>query len=537
MDAPDDENTQYKLLLANMRERFTRLLAEYGTLFRTGTEELHGLYDLFLKSLPPERRQHYNCHRCRHFVESIGTLVALDDEGCRIPVFAWDSVDPPPFFRDAVASVCRVVRLSEVVGVQVFGAEQQGERENLDGQGRRWMHLSATVPADKVWCHPLKSASDRSAELRQDFELLSRSLPMYDVHVIEQAVKMLAAGTLYRSEKSLGMARWLLNLKKSTAQTKGAVMRNLLWRAVATAPAGFAHFKNSVLGPLLDDINAGANYVTIERNWRAKLDPTQYQRPSALPSTGNVKRAEEIVEKLASSGALARRYARLEEVQAIWRERPTEKLPFVGGVFGEVPTREHSTSRSDITMPAIAMTWVKFRDQILPLACAIEFKPLPGPDSYAALVTAENPEAPPILQWDRDGARNPFSWYVHSRGSMPDQWGLQPGQWRQVTAVVLQPSMWNGGATRHGQSVFFLLADCRDKRPASLCLFPEMLRAEYHEVRQTIEAYSSVKKLGGHDQATACGLQVADRSAARWSYAFRVMTELGSQIYVLDRWD
>lgn len=526
-----DHNQQYDQLRTIVRRRISQAS---GPLFDT---DAAGIYGAFLAALPREHRQVYECRACRKFADTHGRLAMIDDRGRLVPII-WDPEDAPPFFRAAVAACARIVRRARVTGVRVFGTAEIGVRDNVDGHGRRWWHFWGAVPEIMVYQNPLKTADQRAAELRADFMLLRRSLPQYDAPTYVQALSLLESGNLYRPEKTVATVRWFLGVKTVLANVPSSSLaaEHLLWRAVATAPAGFAHFKNGVLGTLLDDIKAGATFAMIERNWREKLDPTQYQRPSALPSEGNVKRAEEIVQRLASSGALARRYARLDEVEAIWCERPRLGRAPEGGVFAGVPTRGRVPERPSVEQPPVTMTWVKFRDQVLPHASTIEFRAHPLPDTYAAIVTAQNPEAPPILQWDREGARNPFSWYTYSYGSYSSQWGLQRRHWHRVTAVALQPSMWRGGAAQWGESVFFLLSGCRDERPADLCLFPEILRAEYREVRRTIEAHSRGRRLSGHEQASACGIWLTRDMVPR-GRRFRVASETGTQTYVLDRWD
>ena len=85
------------------------------------------------------------------------------------------------------------------------------------------------------------------------------------------------------------------------------------------------------------------------------------------------------------------------------------------------------------------MTWDKFQRTVLPSAERIEFL-APSHGSYTALVTAANAEAPPILQWDRDGARNPVSWYFWNGGSSASQFGLSD--------VFVQP-LWLGWTKEH----------------------------------------------------------------------------------------
>lgn len=49
--------------------------------------------------------------------------------------------------------------------------------------------------------------------------------------------------------------------------------------------------------------------------------------------------------------------------------------------------------------------------KVMPAASHLTVKVPNRADRFAALVTAVRPDAPPILRWDRDEARNPFSWY------------------------------------------------------------------------------------------------------------------------------
>lgn len=55
------------------------------------------------------------------------------------------------------------------------------------------------------------------------------------------------------------------------------------------------------------------------------------------------------------------------------------------------------------------------------------------------------------------------------------------------------------------------------------------------EWRSTIEAYSKSEKLGGADEASACGVRL--QKGLNWNAQFRVTTDIGTTIYKLDRWD
>ena len=77
--------------------------------------------------------------------------------------------------------------------------------------------------------------------------------------------------------------------------------------------------------------------------------------------------------------------------------------------------------------PTVTITWEKFRRTVLGSARKIEFY-VPGKEEcYTAILTAEDQEAPPIILWDTEENRNPFSWYVYSGGSTPVQ--MEPVAW------------------------------------------------------------------------------------------------------------
>lgn len=155
---------------------------------------------------------------------------------------------------------------------------------------------------------------------------------------------------------------------------------------------------------------------------------------------------------------------------------------------------------------------------------------------YSAIVTAVDMEAPPILQWDNEEQRNPFSWYVYNNGSSPAAWGLPVG-WCEVTAVCLQPSMWYGDFSHQAESAYFILSGAKDSRyeRSGCALFPEILKSSLREVRATIEAYSKSATIEAYEDGTANGLRL--QKGEEWNATVRVTSAVGVAEYKLDRWD
>lgn len=495
-----------------------------GPLFTTDATDL---WDTYLAAIPEAYRQYYTCHACRDFVRRFGALVAINADGKTTPVF-WGDSNVPAEIAAATAAVARLARRAKVTGVflsseTVWGRPVTGE----------WHHLSVT-PAN-VFRGSLLSASQAAAAKKEDFGQVMRALAEFSVPVLQQAVTLLEAEQLYRGEKLLGGVQWLRDLAVAWSGSQGQSRSNLVWRAVATAPAGFCHPRSGMAGTLLEDLAAGMSFDEVARRFAAKMHPLQYQRPQAAPTAGNIAQAEKMVEQLGLKSALSRRFARLDEVEALWR--PTvETEPATEGVFGHLKPKGAAEPMA-VGAPAAAMTWVKFAREVLPNARTIDFCVVSGHGPFVAFVTAMDPESAPLLQWDLPERRNPVSWYFWNGGSPPSQWGLAPG-WCPVTAVSLFPHQWGenpNAFSHHGNGVAFFLQSARESRIAGCGLFPEMLRSELHRVRATLEAYSRGEELSGRGEGSACGIGL---KGERWANTrLRVRTATGVSEYLLDRWD
>jgi hypothetical protein len=516
-------NHDYESFLARFNSRFLAHVKN-GPLFTTDAE---GLFAAYLESFPEgAERQHHNCSACRHFIERYARLVTIDEGGKTSPALL-DVEDER--YGSALAAMAKIVRKAKITGVflssdRVLGSPVTGI----------WRHLSVELPKTMLYARVTLTANQAMAEKREDFININRALAEFTLPMLEQALTLLNTDSLYRSEKVLGPAQWLRDLHVAKAEAHHKA--NVVWRAIATAPAGFCHPRASMVGTLLEDIAAGMDFAEVSRRFQSKMHPLQYQRPQAAPNAGAIAQAEKIVGQLGAAGSLARRFARLDEVEALWKPKGQAE-PKREGVFGHLKAKG-APEPINMTMPAVTITWDKFSRTVLPEAESIEFHARAARDHYTALVTAVNADAPPILQWDNPEHRNPVSWYVWHGGSPPEQFGLRTGSLCPVAAVTFKPSMWGdpeGKFTHQGQAVIFILEDAKETRQAGAALFPEILKAEFHGVRSVIEAYSRSAEIEGIENATACGILL--QKGSNWEHLFRVTTKGKAVDYRLDRWD
>ena len=493
-----------------------------GPLFQTDADP-DTLWHAYLDNIREDRRQHYNCHCCRNFIQRVGGLVTIDETG-RQRSAIWE-FSPPGFFLRSVESLHSLVQMAKVTGVFI-----SSDRTIGNPRTGNWTHLSAVNP------HPytdrLHTAGQKAAEKLEDYKMLCHALSDYSRETAEQAVRVLKADAVYRSEKALGVAEWFLKLHEAIRDNPKA-KRNLTWLAVATAPPGFCHVRSTMISTLLDDINAGLSFDDIARKWKDKMHPLQYQRPTAAPKEGAIKQAEELVAKLGLERSLLRRYATLEDVLLkLWVPRDLPDAPKGGGVFDHLRNQRKPEA---IELPAVKITWEKFNRTILPGVFQMDVM-VPSRGGFCGLMTAADADAPAIIQWDglAGHPRNPVSWYYYSGGSSASQWGLSAG-WNRVTCVFPNPSRWQEPDKFGHQknAIHFAIAGCTESRTASLALFPEILKAEFHGIRSVIEAHSNKGAGSGAEAGTANGLTF-DGSG---TLTLRVRTADGLASYTLDRMD
>lgn len=516
--------------MARVNARFLENCADGAKpLFTTDAEDVWRLYlDSFAQ---PTQRQYYSCHACRQFIERFGALATIGEDGVVAPAI-WNvddaTDDAAEIYRPALAAMAQAVRHAKVTGVFLSSDAVWGKPET-----GVWYHLAVRPTEGMLHRRATQTANQAMAEKRADFKAVMHALNTFSQAHLETALTLLKTEALYRSEKVLGQAQWLYDLHLAYAAARGSAKANAVWRAVATAPAGFCHPRSSMIGTLLQDIAAGKDFNAVSSAFAAKMHPLAYQRPQAAPAAGAIAAAEKVVQQLGAAGSLARRFARLDEVQALWRPAPKKDTAQTGGVFGHL--KQKSAQVRSMAIPPQTMTWEKFHRTVLPGAERIAFL-APKHGSYAALVTAVNADAPPILQWDREGARNPVSWYFWHGGSSAASFNLPGGQFVEVEAVALKPSMWNGGHEHQGAGVMFVLAGARESKQDGAALFPEILKAEFHGIRSVLEAYSRGASIEGMHEAHAAGMMLT-KGNKPWHATLRVWSNGKSLDYCLDRWD
>jgi hypothetical protein len=525
----DDEYPQFEKLISQ------RIAAATTKPLFTTNATPEALWAAYLSNIPELRRQHYKCHCCRRFIMQYGGLVEVDEDGNVHSVLWCGDGEVPGFFVQAVVAMLNLVQFAQVTGVFLWS---ESERRFGNAKTGTWTHLCGTA-ATATHTARLLTTSQTMALKREDFGILSHSLADYSIDVARQASRVLAQDALYRSEKASAVAAWFLKLHESLAGlgVRGDRRDNVIWKAVAAAPVGFCHVRSTVISTLLDDVKSGMAFEAISRRWKDKLHPLQYQRPTKTVTDGAIDRAEKIFATLGLEKSLQRRYATLADVLVkLWTPRETSPtIAKSSGIFDAL--RPKTTLPIAITLPETKITWEKFARTVLTDCGKIEVKLPPNfaHASFYGLLTAVDPTSPPLLQWDGvQDVRNPTSHYFYHGGSTKSQWGLS-ADWGKVTAIFTSPHSWTAPTkfSHMNLNIHFAIEGCVETREAALCLFPENLCSELHEVRAVIECYSQSGRAVGKELGTANGIAFSGNLPV----TVRVTREDGDAIFTIDRMD
>lgn len=520
----------YEYFLNQIVEQFSHATQ----LFTTDVGKEYDLFTQFLGGLSNDAatRQHYNCNACRSFVNKYGGLVWIDPNYNIVPAI-WPDPSKVPGMYQAAVNVCREIILSQTKVTGVFYTDKNVLGTPITGE---WTHMAAKVPSKLIHDRLDLNCYQAMAEKKEDFKSLLNGIHEYSIDVMKEALRLLKTDSLFRSEKCLGVAKWLYNVFTLNKSIKNSRLRNnMLWSKVASAPAGFCHVKSNVLSPLLNDIINGASYRVMAKKFESKLNPDEYQRPQEAPSEGTKIQAEKLVEKMGIRKSFQRRFASVEDIFTIWCPQNIKEEEIENsGLFDKVVTKDGAPRVQKVNIPAQHITWVKFRSKVLGSADSIRYYIPNCPGNYTAFVTAVDPEAPPIIQWDSKECRNPVSYYLYTNGSWPQQWNLVGDTICEVTGIANLPHMWSGkNFSHHKEGVILLLKGAKDQRNPGLALFPEILRKELHGVRSVIESYSNQEKLAEPESPPACGVLFS----GAYPVKLKVTSDGDTMDYIIDRWD
>jgi hypothetical protein len=385
---------------ALVHEQFNRMSQHELFVTASGDE----MWDAYLAAFPDgtnpmyrERTEH-DCSCCRNFIKNIGNVVALIDGQ---PISIWDVENAPHPYDTVATALGDLARSHGITNIfrtkeGRFGAEHNFERLD-DGSVKQWHHFWGEVQAR----HRSDTPDKDRGEYRTRVQTLKRGLEELKPDALDTVRELIESKALYRGEEHL-------HAVKAFHQTQHMYLTMSEWERHLSlwinANASAAHFRNSVIGTLVQDLSDGKDVEYAVKSFETKVAPANYKRPTAIITQGMVDQAMKTIGSLGLEPALARRQARLTDVNVVdvlWASNKA-KSKMVGGVGGllaasvktKAPTKAEDISIDDF----IAKVMPKVKD----MAVFVKNK---HRSNLMVLTAPVEPEAPRLFKWD-----NGFAW-------------------------------------------------------------------------------------------------------------------------------
>ncbi len=526
---------QYETLLKCTKINFIER-TDGESLFKIKTGNL---YDIFLENIPEEYRQHYNCHTCRGFVNKYGSIVKINDTDWSVQSVLWDVNTTPDFFKPAIEAMLKEISKGFISNIFTTNNTRLGI-ESCGG----FDHFSVVYNNNPNRNLMNNRLIQIIAENLEKFKMVNNAISDYSLDTVHTATVLLESGRFYRGSTYIEISKAFEKLLKNINSTKNKLtIDRMIWNYVANVPSGACHIKSSMIGTLLDDIKDGLDLDDIERRFADKVNPENYMRPKAAPTVGNIKRAEELIKELGLEKSLKRRFADITELTYFWRpeeknkDSDENKSDNEFSIFGHLLPKEESKKNNNnliSQLPPLKMSWVVFERDILPKAKRLFVRGEYSLNNRVVFVTAYDPEAKPIIKWDKEEERNPISLYFYNQKTPCSKWNIDTG-FNEVYGLSELPEHYHRKADKEHTHICVIkgMKDLIYKdTPSGTALFPEILIPELREIRSTIEAYSNNDKLLGYDEYQACGLAITNGTVLMAEF------EDGNRIkYTIDRYE
>lgn len=369
------------------------------------------VYEMYLASFPEgtdpiyKTRTEHDCSTCKNFLRMAGNVVAVAADGSQKTVWDIQGLEYP--YNEVAKKLAEFVRSQPISGLfrvseRKFGAQKTTQL--LDGtETIQWNHFYANI-ADRHFSVNVDADRGNYATAAQVFK---RGLLELNASAFQTVIELIDGNLLYRGAEHLAQLKaFQITQREYFKLTTDAERQAFIW---ASAGAGVARFRNTVIGTLIQDISEGTGIEAAVRAFEIKVAPTNYKRPSALITPSMIKDAMQTIKELDMEPALERRFARLADVSVnnvLWVDNSVQgkmKDGVEGLLLGAVtPPRgqvDQNAKHEEISID-------DFMANILPQATSMEVLVRNTlVNNFVSITAPVHEDAARLFKWN-----NPFAW-------------------------------------------------------------------------------------------------------------------------------
>lgn len=298
------------------------------------TEDHEALISHYLASFPEGTNPIYitntehDCSCCKNFIKNLGNLVAIVDGKVET---IWDVKGLAYPYDVVAASMDAYIKAQPITGIFRSSEKSYGAEKTVqtlpDLSTKRWNHFHGEVTGK----HFTKSVGEEKGQASTNQQTLKRGLEELTVEALNQVVELIEAKSLYRGEEHLASVKKFRTLQHGYLKLNACERELFLWVNQAN---GAAHFRNTVIGTLVQDLSNGVALEDAVKMFESKVAPANYKRPTALVTPRMVEEAMKTIKGLDYEDSLERRMARISDIgvtNVLWVNNET-KSKMKGGI-------------------------------------------------------------------------------------------------------------------------------------------------------------------------------------------------------------
>lgn len=396
-----------------IQKQFRAMTIDGANLFVVGVDK-DEFWNTYLDSFPVgtnniyrERREH-DCCCCRHFIKSIGNVVAIKDNKI---ISLWDFEINDSTYTPVTKALSNYIHSHAISDIFLSGEKFAGTEHNFElldnGKSKQWDHFYLDIPESFVLQNK-DLINGNKATYRDTQNVFKRSLDEITQESIETVLELIFQNSLYKGEEWKSVLEKFLKYKKEYSKLTTSEDKNIYtWDKAKEAGMSIGRIRNYSIGTLLVDISNDIDLNEAVRKFESMVAPANYKRPKAIFTKKMLEDAKNTVTELGYMDSLKRRFATLNDITVnniLFSNRDASKRIEGADIFDEmknnIPVNTKKFSKVE------EVTIEDFVNNILPTAKSIEaLVENKHKSNFVSLIAPEVKDSKTMFKWN-----NNFSW-------------------------------------------------------------------------------------------------------------------------------
>lgn len=440
----------FKKIKEPLTKHFTTMVMENDILFVVNVNK-DELYNKYLEAIPPEHnriykvRREYDCSCCRHFIKSIGGVVAIKNG---VVESIWDFEADDQVWTNVARTLSDFVKQFPVVGVYISKENHVGTDYNMDmdenGEPVRWNHFYLSLPDKYVFNDRYSTIGTKLGDYESNKNVFKRSLDELTIDATETVLDLIKQNSLYKGEENKKTLATFLKCQKKYAELTDDTARNLYaWENSVRISPAVCKIRNTSIGTLLIDVSEGMDLDQAVNKYEKVVAPENYKRSKPIFTQKMLDDAQKKIEELGYMDSLKRRYATLDDINInnilFSNKDVSRKINDGNDLFADLSKETKKSAKRFSKVEEIPIQ--KFIDDVLPTATSVEaYVENRHTKNLVSLIAPEVADSKSMFKWN-----NNFSWAY--TGNITDSILKQNVEKAggKVDGVLRFSIMWNDG--------------------------------------------------------------------------------------------